>query len=151
MKKEKSRPGIMLYFDIRPSLKLISTEEKGLLLEAMLDYAEDGILPELTGKAEVVWTFMKKKIDDDAERYEEICRKRRDAANARVEKDKLSKCYQMQPTTTSTSKTKSKTTTKSKSESKSSTVIPWEKIEPMDPEEFERERERILASLVNGG
>ena len=43
------RPGIMLYFSVRPALKRLSAEQKGLLYDAILDYGESGLLPEFDG------------------------------------------------------------------------------------------------------
>ena len=40
------RPGVMLYFDIAPAIKRLSAEESGLLLRAILDYAEQGVAPD---------------------------------------------------------------------------------------------------------
>ena len=37
------QPGVMLYFTLRPGLKALSLEEKGMLLDAIFSYGEDGI------------------------------------------------------------------------------------------------------------
>ena len=39
------QPGVMLYFTLRPGLKALSLEEKGMLLDAIFSYGEDGIEP----------------------------------------------------------------------------------------------------------
>lgn len=36
------QPGVMLYFTLRPGLKALSLEEKGMLLDAIFSYGEDG-------------------------------------------------------------------------------------------------------------
>lgn len=82
---EKERPGVMLYFDLRPCLKRLSPEEKGRLFEGILDYAEYGVLPELEGMLGVAWDFIQPRIDRDAERYEEVVENRRRAAHKRWE------------------------------------------------------------------
>ena len=41
----KKQPGVILYFDVRPSLKRLNASEKGQLFEAILDYGEHGIEP----------------------------------------------------------------------------------------------------------
>ena len=79
----KKQPGTMLYFDIRPCLKRLSTQEKGILFEAILDYGEFGAVPELEGQLGVAWDFIQPRLDRDRERYEHITEKRRSAANAR--------------------------------------------------------------------
>ena len=107
----------MLYFDLRPSLKLLSVEERGRLLDAILDYAESGIKPELEGMAAMAWEFIKPRIDRDSERYEEICRKRSAAVSSRWKKEAgeqeypsdTNECKSIQrvPTTNTTSNTTS--------------------------------------------
>lgn len=62
----------MLYFDVRACLKRLSTEEKGLLFEGILEYAEFGVVPEFgenIGLA-IAWDFIQPRIDRDSERYE---------------------------------------------------------------------------------
>lgn len=82
----KKQPGTMLYFDIRPCLKRLSTQEKGILFEAILDYGEFGAVPELEGQLGVAWDFIQPRLDRDRERYEEVSKKRTAAINARWDK-----------------------------------------------------------------
>lgn len=65
-----ARPGVMFYFDIRPCIRRLSLEDKGQLFEAILDYAENGIEPELDGVLGVAWDFIQPRIDLDSEQYE---------------------------------------------------------------------------------
>lgn len=72
MKREKERPGVMLYFDsIRPALNRLSNEQCGALLRAILDYAEYGEAADLDAMAGMAFDMLRPKIDRDAERYEE--------------------------------------------------------------------------------
>lgn len=64
-----AKPGVMFYFDIRPCLKRLSAEEKGMLFEAILDYAEHGTEPDFDGVVGVAWDFIKPGIDRDSDRY----------------------------------------------------------------------------------
>ncbi len=50
-----SKPGVMFYFDVRPCIKRLNLNEKGQLFEAILDYAESGIEPELDGALGIAW------------------------------------------------------------------------------------------------
>ena len=138
---EKGRPGVMLYFDLRPCLKRLSNQEKGQLFEYILDYAEFGEVPEAEGLVGVAWDFIKPRIDHDAERYEEVSERRRQAAQKRWDKQEkemqadANECKSMQmdanayfamqtmPTTTTTSTTKT-TTTPSTTSTSASTFIP---------------------------
>lgn len=63
------RPGVMLFFDVRPALKRLTIEERGQLFEAILDYGELGLLPEFEGGLGIVWDFIQPRIDQDAARY----------------------------------------------------------------------------------
>ena len=64
------KPGVLFYFDIRPCIKRLSTNEKGQLFEAILDYGEFGAEPELNGALGIAWDFIKPRIDLDSEQYE---------------------------------------------------------------------------------
>lgn len=77
------QPGVMLYFDIRPSLARLTLEEKGLLFEAILDYGQSGCLPSLEGVAGVAWDFIRPRLDRDRERYEAMVQQRIRAAQNR--------------------------------------------------------------------
>ena len=63
------RPGVMLFFDVRPALKRLTIEERGQLFEAILDYGELGLLPDFEGGLGIVWDFIQPRIDQDAARY----------------------------------------------------------------------------------
>lgn len=63
------QPGVMFYFDVRPCIKRLNINEKGLLFEAILDYAELGIEPNLDGALGIAWDFIQPKLDRDAARY----------------------------------------------------------------------------------
>lgn len=65
-----ARPGVMFYFEIRPCIRRLSLVDKGQLFEAILDYAENGIEPELDGALGVAWDFIQPRIDLDSEQYE---------------------------------------------------------------------------------
>lgn len=65
-----AKPGVMFYFDVRPCIKRLDINEKGRLFEAILDYGEFGIVPDLDGSLGVAWDFIQPKLDRDADRYE---------------------------------------------------------------------------------
>ena len=80
------RPGVMLYFEMRPALAFLSREEKGALLDAILSYADDGETPELDGTCAVVWTFLQRQLDRDRAAYDEKCCRSRYAVYCRIAK-----------------------------------------------------------------
>lgn len=140
---EKKRPGVMFYFETRPSLKRLSLEEKGLLLEGILDYAEHGELPQFEGMLGVAWDFIQPRLDRDKERYEEVTEARRKAAQKRWEEQETQEdavqmdanasfAMQTMPTTTSistttTTPTSTSTPTPAAKRIKSSEMI-WEDL-----------------------
>lgn len=75
-----ARPGVMLYFDIRQPLSVLPYEEKGRLLDAILEYGEHGTLPNFDGMLALAWGFIQPKLDRDEESYENAKVQRRYAA-----------------------------------------------------------------------
>ncbi len=79
-----SRPGVMLYFDFRPGLKRLPPEQRCVVYEAILDYAEFGEIPCFDDPAsEMFWEMVRPRLDADAEAYMQKVEKRRNAANSR--------------------------------------------------------------------
>ena len=137
------RPGVMLYFDTRPCLQRLTMDERGALFEAILDYGEYGLVPELEGMVGVAWDFIRPRLDRDAERYEELSQKRSSAACARWEKHhaNASDAMHPMPTTTSTTKTTS-------SSSSSSTPASNPRQDGLSREmDFNERRRQALESL----
>lgn len=75
-----ARPGIMLYFDILEPIRMLSDEDKGRLLIAMLEYGRDGVMPTLDGPLGIVWSFIHPLIDKDGQRYDDMKLQREYAA-----------------------------------------------------------------------
>ncbi len=81
------RPGVMFYFDsIRPALRRLDDAQCGVLLRAVVDYAELGVVPELDAMTGMVFEMIVPKIDRDAEKYEESREQRQYAAYSRETK-----------------------------------------------------------------
>ena len=76
----------MLYFEIRDALRFLTLEEKGQLLDAVLEYGMFGTVPEFAGILGMAWAFVKPKLDVDAERYDNAVLQRRYAAAVREAK-----------------------------------------------------------------
>lgn len=74
-----TKKSFVLYYDYRQHLELLSDEERGRLLMALLDYAENGKRPDLEGAALMAFSFIRAQMDRDAEKYAETVRKRREA------------------------------------------------------------------------
>ena len=80
----------ILYHDYRKHLKLLTDEEKGQLLMALLDYSENGVSPDLSGMALMAFSFIQSQLDRDNEKWETSVEQRRKAGkkSADVRKDK---------------------------------------------------------------
>lgn len=85
-----ARPGIMLYFDILEPIKVLPDADKGRLLVAMLEYGQNGIVPQFDGELglSLAWGFVKPKIDKDSEEYNKTVLKRQYATFCRDRKRK---------------------------------------------------------------
>lgn len=84
----KQQPGVMLYFDVRESIAQLSYAEKGMLLDAILDYGQHRQEPTFDGVAlPLIWPFVRKDIHRDSERYEAMRAQRKAAADKRWQKE----------------------------------------------------------------
>lgn len=82
----KKKPGVMLYFRWRNSLRLLNHQQLGQLFAAILDYGETG--QQLQSDDPFLlfaWNAILPDMDNDTRRYEEVVEKRRQAANRRWE------------------------------------------------------------------
>lgn len=64
---------LRIFVNLRKEIRRLSYEEKGMLLDAMLAYAEDKTLLPLSGKADVLWDVIQERIDAQHASYEEKC------------------------------------------------------------------------------
>lgn len=74
-----TKKSFVLYYDYRNHLSLLSNEERGRLLTALFDYAENGKEPDLEGAALMAFSFIQAQMDRDAAKYAETVQKRREA------------------------------------------------------------------------
>lgn len=73
------KPGVMIYFETAKAIKNLDDATVGQLFKAIMEYAEDGVIPEFEGVLAAVWPFVADKIERDNERYEKIREKRAEA------------------------------------------------------------------------
>lgn len=84
--ESKQRPGVMFYFDdFRPIADFLSDKQLGVLLRAVMNYAENGewIAENCDSSVRFALNTMKPKIDRDAERYEDSIWQRKYAVYSR--------------------------------------------------------------------
>ena len=82
----KERPGFMMYHDLLPQVEMMSPDEAGELLRALLVYSSTGSYDTVPRTVELILLGYIPRIDRDARRYEEKLRRCRKAAKARWEK-----------------------------------------------------------------
>ena len=76
----------LAYASYLKSIEMLTDEECGRLFRALLTYTAEGTLPETPGNERFILPQMIFQINRDAEKYEEICRKRSSAAKKKWEK-----------------------------------------------------------------
>ena len=85
--KTAKRPGIVIPFTFRRTLRLLRTDQKARLLDAVLAYGDEGIEPEFLGDDDVGFMIafeqLREKIDFDGQSYaEKVNQNRRNAYRA---------------------------------------------------------------------
>lgn len=116
----------MMYFETLDALEELDSDDIAEILFAMRDYSRYGVIPDFPkgDTKSVLWKLIKRKLDADAERYEDIRKKRSEAGKKdgdNTDKDNTSKqeltpvntSKQNQPTTPTTTPTTTSTTTDS--------------------------------------
>ena len=69
----------LFYLDWRQHLEMLTDEERGRLLLALLDYEETGALPDgMSGATGMAFSFMRAQLDRDREKYEARCKANRE-------------------------------------------------------------------------
>ena len=75
------RSGILMYFDMKPVLERLSDHEVKELLLAILDYGENGVVPEFhSATLACFWPLLASRMDADRERYQQRVESNRRAA-----------------------------------------------------------------------
>lgn len=69
----------VLYNEYKEQFSLLSNEEAGRLIMAIFEYTESGNIPELEGMTLMAFSFIKKQLDRDSEKYEKTVEKRKEA------------------------------------------------------------------------
>ncbi len=82
--KKTGRPGVVVYFELRPALHRLTREQQGSLFCAILDYGDEGLVPQFDDMTlQVLWEVIQPRLDADNERYMNVVEARREAANRR--------------------------------------------------------------------
>ena len=99
MEQEAPKPkALPVYLDNIAQYRLVSMQERGELLTAMLEYAKDGTIPNFSNPAlGMAFSYSRAQIDRDFEKYHDACVRNRENAN----KKKKSNLDQSEPVATS--------------------------------------------------
>lgn len=73
------KKSFLLYLDYREHFELLDDEGKGRLLMALFEYAESGRILELSGMEKMAFSFIRKQMDKDSQKWEETKHKRQAA------------------------------------------------------------------------
>ena len=83
----KQMPGVMLYFDRLSFLDRLDDAQTGRLFRALIQYARDGEEPEIEDVMfGVIWDILRPMVDYDAQKYAEVCEKRKKGIQLRWDK-----------------------------------------------------------------
>ena len=74
--KETEKPGVMVYFDVKNSVDLLSDQEAGILFRAILNYGLNGTEDQLDGSLSIIWPMIRARLDIDDQRYRDTIEKR---------------------------------------------------------------------------
>lgn len=72
------KDSFVLYTKYSEQLELLTMEQRGELITAIFEYMK-GNDPNIDGVVAMAFSFIKTQLDADAEKYEEVCRKRAEA------------------------------------------------------------------------
>ena len=73
------RKGFVMYDNYIEQVDLLTDTEAGKLFRALLRFSQTGESPNFDGKLQLAFSFMKGQIQRDAEKYADVCEKRREA------------------------------------------------------------------------
>lgn len=83
----------LFYLDYEEHLELLTDEQIGQLIKAMIKYEKTGDVPELNGMLKMAFSFIKTQLDKDREKYNQRCEKNKEngAKGGRPKKQKSKK------------------------------------------------------------
>ena len=85
---EKKPGSLVIHLDEAEITRYLSDRDRGRLLLALVDYAQDGVLPEgFKGSLSMCFDVMRRSIDRNVKRYQETCERNRQNAAKRWDAD----------------------------------------------------------------
>ena len=77
-----AKRGFVLFNDYAEQFCSLSDVSAGKLIKAIFEYTTSGTKPKLPPKAEMAFMFIRNSLDENKDKYEKICEKRREAGKA---------------------------------------------------------------------
>jgi hypothetical protein len=75
---DKEKVSFLMYLDYEEHFKLMTDEQLGQLLRAIMEYERTRQVPQLDGMVKMAFSFIKAQLDRDREKYEEKCAKNKE-------------------------------------------------------------------------
>lgn len=75
---DKEKVSFLMYLDYEEHFKLMTDEQLGQLLRAIMEYEKTRYVPQLDGMVKMAFSFIKAQLDRDREKYEEKCAKNKE-------------------------------------------------------------------------
>ena len=72
-----AKNSFVLYYEYKEHFELLSDEELGKLMRAIMEYEAEGIVPELDGMVKMAFSFIRKDLDICREKYDAKCERNR--------------------------------------------------------------------------
>lgn len=70
------RDSFVLYVRYLENIEILSMEQRGTLITALMKYAAGQDIPKMDGATGMAYSFIKSQMDRDFEKYDEVCKKR---------------------------------------------------------------------------
>ena len=75
------KSSFLIYLDYEEQFNLLTDEQVGQLMRAIIKYERTREIPQLDGVIKMAFSFIKTQLDRDREKYEARCEKNRENAN----------------------------------------------------------------------
>lgn len=79
-RKQMDKNSFLIYIDYEEQFSLLTDEQLGQLIRAIMKYEKTSEIPKLDGMLKMAFSFIKTQLDRDREKYEEKCAKNRENA-----------------------------------------------------------------------
>lgn len=82
------KKSFLIHYDNEEIIKALTDEQAGQLFKAFFDYNVHGEKPNLEKSLYLLWLMFKQRFDNDNNKYQDVCQKRKENVQKRWEKEK---------------------------------------------------------------